>query len=372
MVNHGNLKVMQVIERDIIKSVERAKIDYILNLPCERIKLLISLLSESFDFLTLAREEEGIGISAGLFMAGRRPLMVIQSSGFGNCINALMSLTACYKLPLPILISWRGVYGEKIEAQKPLGKKLPRLLEAMGIDYLIFNGENFSDVENAIAESYEENKIKAILLRPDIWTQIPDASFSRPEIPRKKIEVEGGKARFTRYEILKGIREELEGKIIVSNIGYPSRELYNVLDQPTNFYMLGSMGLATGVSLGIALTGKEVIAIEGDGSILMNPSTLFTAVNSGADGLTVLAIDNAAYGSTGNQVTATLKADLHLLAISAGFKAFRTSDVEDIRQALRMTGTKFIHAIAKPGNAKVPLIPLKAEKIKERFMEAIG
>jgi len=275
-------------------------------------------------------------------------------------------------MPLPILISWRGVYGEAIEAQKPMGERLPRLLNALGIEYIVFDGKNVDEFENTVAGAYEEGKVKAILLRPDIWTPMPDISFPRPVVSEKNITVQGGGARYTRYEILEGIKNELAGEIIVSNIGYPSRELYDILDQSTNFYMLGSMGLASAIGLGLTLAGKEVVVIEGDGSILMNPSTLFTAINSGAGALTILAIDNAAYGSTGNQMTAAAKADLQLLAIAAGFdKTFRSSEPDEVAEFLKAKDTKFIHVLARPGNANVPTIPLKAVRIKERFMEAI-
>jgi sulfopyruvate decarboxylase subunit beta len=361
------------MEEEVLSALKNAGVDYVLSLPCEKIKRLIHLANQTFDSLTLSREEEGVGIAAGLYMGGRKALMIIQSSGFGNCINALMSLTFCYQMPLPLLISWRGIYGEAIEAQKPLGERLPALLDALGIEHTIFDGRNVDELENAVAGAYEEEEIKAILLRPDIWTSMPDLSFQRPDVPEKQVKLTGGEAKYTRYEILEGIRDELSGRIVVSNIGYPSRELYSILDQSTNFYMLGSMGLASAIGLGLSLAGRDVVVIEGDGGILMNPSTLFTAVNSGAEGLTILAIDNAAYGSTGNQMTAALKADLQLLAAAAGFKkTFRSSRPDEIAEYLKQKGSKFIHALAKPGNANVPTIPLKPVQIKERFMEAIG
>ncbi len=360
-----------MIEEEFVKTLKRSGINYVLTLPCERIKKLISLLPQHFETLTLSREEEGVGIAAGLYMGGKRPAMVIQSSGFGNCVNALMSLTKCYELPLPIIISWRGVYGEKIDAQKPLGQRLPKVLEALDVEYIVFDGKNFEDAENLINESFEENKIVALLLRPDIWSEHPDLTFERSVVKKRVVEVPEAKAKMTRYELLRLIKDELEGRIVVSNIGYPSRELYHILDQPTNFYMLGSMGLASSIALGVSLSGKEAISLDGDGSILMNPSTIFTAANSKAENLKIVAIDNSAYGSAGNQPTATLKADLLLLSISAGFeKTFRASGVE-IKDMMKEDGKVFIHFVAKPGNAKVPTIPLKPVEIKERFMEAI-
>ena len=82
----------------------------------------------------------------------------------------------------------------------------------------------------------------------------------------------------TRYEVIKLVAPYLEGRVVVSNFGWPSKELYAVKHQPSNFYMLGSMGMVTPIGLGIALTSsKDVVVIDGDGSLLMNPGTLATA-----------------------------------------------------------------------------------------------
>lgn len=360
-----------MIEDDVIKAIKKAGITHVLYLPCEKIKLLISKIQNNFDSIPLSREEEGVGISAGLYLAGKKPLMVVQSSGFGNMINALLSLTETYKIPLPILISWRGVYGEKIEAQKPMGMKIKGILEALGISFTVFNGENIEDLENTISMAYEESRITAVLLRPDIWNTTSDITFEPREFEWNEIKIKGGKGKYTRFEILNGLKEFLDGKIVVSNLGYPSRELYYIIDQPTNFYMLGSMGLATSIALGINIAGYEVISIDGDGSVLMNPSTIYTAGRVSEKGLKIIVIDNSAYGSTGNQLTATVKADLMLLGLSAGFKSFRAVEPEEVKSFASREDSVFIHTLAKPGNANVGTIPLSPVEIRDRFMEAL-
>ncbi len=360
-----------MIEDDVTDAIAKAKITHILFLPCERIRLLLKNLSERFHSIPLSREEEGVGISAGLYMAGKKPLMVIQSSGFGNMVNALMSLSRAYRFPLPMLVSWRGVHGEKISAQKPMGEKIRALLDVLEIPYIVFDGKNLSDLENMILRAYEEEKITAVLLRPDIWSSCPEFYFEPREYRTPEIMLKGGKAKFTRFEILRGIKDYLEGKIVVSNLGYPSRELYAVLDQPTNFYMLGSMGLATSIALGLNLAGKDVVSVDGDGSVLMNTSTIFTAGLVSERGLKIVVIDNSAYGSTGNQKSAAVRADLAFTGISAGLNTLRAFTPDEIGLALKAEKSSFIHVPAKPGNAKVGLIPHTAEEIKIRFMEAI-
>jgi sulfopyruvate decarboxylase subunit beta len=107
-----------------------------------------------------------------------------------------------------------------------------------------------------------------------------------------------------RAEILKAIIPVISNELVVSNIGLPSQELHMLDDQPTNFYMLGTMGLASSIGLGLALSQKEtVIAIDGDGSVLTNFGTLPTIANNVANNFILLIIDNGSYGSTGDQPT---------------------------------------------------------------------
>ena len=90
-----------------------------------RQKSLFRLLPESFETVELLREEDGVGVCAGAYLAGRKPAMFIQSSGLGNMLNALLSLSRTYELPLPVIASWRGVYQETIPAQVPFNAALP-------------------------------------------------------------------------------------------------------------------------------------------------------------------------------------------------------------------------------------------------------
>ena len=109
-----------------------------------------------------------------------------------------------------------------------------------------------------------------------------------------------------RSEILKEIAPILRDQLVVCNIGIPSQELHTIDDQPTNFYMPGTMGLASTIGLGLALMQPEpAIVIGGHGSILTNLGTLPTIGNNPAGSYILLIIDNGSYGSTGDQLTYT-------------------------------------------------------------------
>lgn len=176
-----------------------------------------------------------------------------------------------------------------------------------------------------------------------------------------------------RSEAIRSLVEYAEtDALIVANLGFPSRELYAIADRPGNFYMLGSMGLASSIGLGCALfTRKKVYVIDGDGSILMNAGALATVAHHGPDNLCLVIVDNAAYGSTGGQPTYTGgKTDLAAMARAAGNRhVVRVKTVSALRRALhRLRGVASV-IIAKTDaeNDEVPIIPLSPSEIKKRF-----
>jgi sulfopyruvate decarboxylase subunit beta len=161
-----------------------------------------------------------------------------------------------------------------------------------------------------------------------------------------------------------------QGSLLISNLGFPSRELHAIGDRPENFYMLGSMGLASSIGLGLSLAQrkKKVMVLDGDGSVLMNLGTLATIANYAPANYLLIILDNCCYGSTGLQPTCTSsKTDLADMAIAAGIeKVLKVDDAQGLKQALGQK-TATIVARVDPGNASVPVIELTPEFIIERF-----
>jgi sulfopyruvate decarboxylase subunit beta len=181
-----------------------------------------------------------------------------------------------------------------------------------------------------------------------------------------------------RYDAIKRIVDSLSNELIVCNIGAPSRELFNIKDRAENFYMLGSMGLASSIAFGLALSKpkKKVWCIDGDGSILMNLGSLSTIANNQPKNLTLIVIDNGVYGSTGNQQTYTSKkTNLETIAEGTGFESIIViNHEEEIKPILKNleTGCHFIKINTQPGNAHVENIPLEPEEIKKRFIDSVS
>jgi len=245
--------------------------------------------------------------------------------------------------------------------------------------YEIHTFEDLTLLDQAIQESFNKSLPVVVLISPQLWECAPQDVLAEPRYERAKypdlsLKSQVNKVKrplMTRYEAIEAAVPYLRGRTVVCNIGIPSKELYALCDQPGNFYMLGSMGLASSIGLGISLyNNSKIVVLDGDGSLLMNPNALCSISQQARDNLTVVALDNGTYGSTGDQQTASQLLDLELLA--RGFGIERTSKVYtamELLTALQLPkGPTFIHAVIKPGNANVPNLPYSAIQIKRRVM----
>lgn len=175
-----------------------------------------------------------------------------------------------------------------------------------------------------------------------------------------------------RYEAIYEIMEYIDDELVICNIGFPSRELYEISDRERNFYMIGSMGLASSIGLGLALAKpyEDVVVIDGDGSLLMNMGSLVTVFANNPSNLTWIVIDNGAYGSTGNQDTYAQVVDLVDIARGVGFKNSYYSDDINLKEFIKSDDASFIVYRTEPGNSDAAIIDLDPITLKERFMSS--
>ena len=375
-------------EEEVIAIMKKTGIDLAATLPCDRIKNLLPLVSENFPEIKLTREESGVGICAGIYLAGGKPMMLIQSTGLGNMINVLESLNVTCKIPLPILTSWRGVYKEGIEAQVPMGIHLPAILEGAGLAYTIIDeAENLPLLENVIKDAFENSRPHIALVSPKVWEASDCCAWKTqksPELPKKerickfRMTQKVLEPRMIRNDAISAVAAELDREITVTNLGVPCKGLYTARDRDLNFYMFGSMGLVSSIGLGLALrTDRQVVVFDGDGSLLMNPNALLEVGKEAPKNLIIVALDNGAYGSTGSQETCALRyIDLEILANACGIQNTHKVNTEEelvdvYKDSLNARQTSFIHVILKPGNTTAPNIPLSPEEATRRFKEAL-
>lgn len=156
-------------------------IDFFVSVPCSLLGEVIEILEGDTEvtYTPVTREEEGIGVLAGAYLAGRRPAIVMQNSGYGNIVNAVCSLVNYYSIPIVMLVSHRGSAGERIEAQVPMGDAVQGVMEASGVKCVpIAHPSDLDDVDEGIEWALAEEKSIAFLFPFSFWQ---DAETYVPE-----------------------------------------------------------------------------------------------------------------------------------------------------------------------------------------------
>ena len=165
--------------------------------------------------------------------------------------------------------------------------------------------------------------------------------------------------------------------LVVCN-GFPSREVFKLADRPTHFYMIGSMGVAPAIGLGVALAKpqKKVVVFDGDGNVLMGMGTLATVGALKPKNFIHVVFDNEVYGSTGNQPTISRLVRLDAVAKAAGYvNVERVLEREDLvyefKDMLKKDGPSFLLVKVTEQSEDADRVLLEPPEITRRFMKAI-
>jgi thiamine pyrophosphate-dependent acetolactate synthase large subunit-like protein len=167
-------------------------------------------------------------------------------------------------------------------------------------------------------------------------------------------------------------------ELVITANGAISRELYTAAPRNGNFYMLGSMGQASSIALGAALSrpDRRVIALDGDGNLIMNMGILATVAQLKPANFVHVVLDNGVYETTGSQPTAASVVDLAKTAKAAGYRSVATARTQgQVRRAARRMlsgrGPALLLVKTRPGHgAGLERIPLTAGQIAQRFRSA--
>ena len=382
--------------------------DFASGVPCSLIESLIATLETHprLPYVPAVREDVAVGIAAGAWLAGRRPLVLMQNSGLGTSMNALVSLSLMYRLPALLLVTWRGYAGKDAPEHLVMGEISPGLLDMMRIPHRVLSARSVADdVAWGRAESERLSQPVALLLPPGVLTHDAgrDAAAGEPTAGRGAAEGEPSgyedrglpsrpprsdlvpTPRISRFEALRAAVSALRAEPVVHANGYICRESFAVKDRLENFYMIGSMGMASAIGLGIALAipDRPAVVFDGDGNLLMSLGILPMIGGGPVMGrgrpanLVHLVFDNALYGSTGNQASPSRWVGLHHIARASGYqRATAVTGADEIRDAVRDAlaggGPTFILARVTGEEQPAPRIPYRPEEIRNRFRSCFG
>lgn len=366
--------------------------DFFTGVPCSMISSLIATLEAHprLPYVPAVREDVAVGLAAGAWLAGRRPMVLMQNSGLGTSLNALVSLSLMYRLPALLLVTWRGHGGTDAPEHLLMGEISPSLLEMIRIPHRVLSAKTLADdIAWGRTESERLSQPVALLLPPGIL-DLPSHTAATPAlatIPATRAALDDPipTPRISRFEALRAAVSALTSEPVVHANGYVCRESFAVKDRIENFYMIGSMGMASAIGLGVALAvpSRSTVVFDGDGNLLMSLGILPMIGGGPVMGrarpghLVHVVFDNALYGSTGGQASPSRTVGLHHIARAAGYeRATAVAGADELHAAVATAvaggGPSFILARVTGEEQPAPRIPYSPEEIRDRFRSYLG
>ncbi|MBV8590591.1 MAG: phosphonopyruvate decarboxylase [Acetobacteraceae bacterium] len=391
--------------------------DFYTGVPCSFLTPLINyVVSGGTDtYVAAASEGEAVALAAGAWLGGRQSVVMCQNSGLGNTVNPLTSLNAPFRIPSLLIVTWRGQPGLHDEPQHELmGRITHELLATMEIAHAAFptDADRIDAVLDEAASAAEQGRCYALVMqrgsvretglehddfRSRARFRLSDdrdpnslanwepefASSDRALAPGAVRALPPGQVRdFTECAALPSRMQLLERLLgaappeaaIIATTGKCGRELFTIADREQHLYQVGSMGCASGMGLGVALTTSQpVIVLDGDGAALMKLGTLATIGAYQPGRLLHVIMDNGSYDSTGGQPTSSHCVDFAGMARCCGYSlVFRANSAEGFQRAVALAlagrGPALIHARMRPGSmAKLGRPTVKPPEVARRF-----
>jgi phosphonopyruvate decarboxylase len=282
-----------------------------------------------------ANEGNAIALAMGHQMAtGKTPVVYMQNSGLGNAVNPLTSLAAAevYRVPMILVIGWRGEPGVKDEPQHvKQGAITPAQLDLLDVPYRVIEANsNLQGLLDDLFATLAHTKAPvALLVRKDAFSDYKSrrpASTSHP---------------LTREQALRAILSLASPKdLVVSTTGKTSREVFELRaargEPQHDFLTVGGMGHTSSIALGVALgrPDRRVVCLDGDGSVLMHLGALPIIGSLRPRNLFHVLLNNAAHESVGGQPTVAGDIDFSAISHSVGYRAYRAAnDLESLQRS---------------------------------------
>lgn len=322
-----------------------------------------------------ANEGNAVAMCAGYYLStGKLGCVYMQNSGEGNAVNPLLSLVDedVYKIPMLLIIGWRGEPGKHDEPQHvKQGKVTLSLLETMGIAYEVLTDDYQSQLAKAIKYMKENEKPFALVIQKGL--------FSKYEIEKEKSSYV-----LTREDALKEIIASLkDDDIIVSTTGKTSREIFEIREangqgHSNDFLTVGSMGHTASIAYGLSIgTKNNVWCIDGDGSFIMHMGSLGVIGSNIPNNFKYILNDNNAHESVGGQPTCSKHLDVPAILKACGFKHIVIAETkEQIKEGMKVLNNECGAAMVlhtKQGSREDLGRPTKTpQENKKALMEKLG
>lgn len=374
--------------REFVDPAKRLGFDFWAGVPCSFLTPFINYTigDPGLTYISSANEGDAVAAASGAALGGHRAVAMMQNSGLGNAVSPLTSLNHVFRIPILIIVTLRGEPGKVDEPQHGLmGQITAELLDTMRIAWDWFP-ERQQDVDKslqkAIAHMDSSGRPYVLIMKKGMVAPYPLKQANGPHRPGHAGEYSTGKAEMSppsRHEVLKELvaASDESDTVLIASTGFNGRELYAIEDRPNQLYMVGSMGCAASLGLGLSLVraDKKIVVIDGDGALLMRMGNLATAGAYGGDNYYHILLDNHVHESTGGQATVSSAIDFQAMAIACGYKsvACGPADRQQLTRFLQAAAPAFISIETGRGVPEgLPRPAVKPAFVARRLMQHLG
>lgn len=350
-----------------IQSARRRGIGLYSGVPCSYLKPFINSVidSEELHYVGAANEGDAVAIAAGAELGGLPGVAMFQNSGFGNAVNPLTSLTHVFRIPLLLIVTLRGEPGGPADEPQhvQMGEITTGLLELMSIPWEFFP-ESVDKIEPCLSRAFahmeQERRPYAFVMRKGSVAKSDLETQTDIRETATNGQTAAAKPEVLRADMLSAVQAVAgEEDVLVATTGYTGRELYAAGDRPNQIYMVGSMGCAVSVGLGLAIAqpSRRIVVLDGDGAALMRMGALATIGYERPANLLHIVLDNGLHESTGGQATVSRSIDFCGIAAACGYSSVASVSLpSELAVIVEQPTTQltFVHAPILPG---IPTLP---------------
>lgn len=337
-------------------------------------------------YISSANEGDAVATATGAALAGKRTVAMMQNSGLGNAVSPLSSLNWVFRIPILLIITLRGEPGLQDEPQHELmGQITGRILDELQIPWDWFPRQA-EDVEGALMVANWQMERSGlpyalIMRKGSVEPAVLNSRWSPRSAPAASAQSDfcSNDAEMTRQQALRLVVEgtPVDESIVIGTTGFTGRELFAIEDRSNQLYMVGSMGCASSLGLGLslALPGKRVLVADGDGAVLMRMGNLATIGAYGGENFRHLILDNGVHDSTGGQSTVSRGVSFAAIARACGYgeaaEALTSAQLQAFLQG--RSGPSLLQLKTKPGVPdELPRPDVSPRDVKQRLMHHLG
>lgn len=352
-----------LVAQGFVEAARAAGIGLWTGVPCSYLQPFINYVigDPGLVYVPASNEGDAVAVAAGYQLGGGLAVAMLQNSGLGNAVNPLTSLTHTHRIPLLLIVTLRGEPGGPADEPQHelMGAITTRMLELMEIpwEYFPVEAEQVGPcLQRATQWMREQARPYCLVMRKGsvapcaapapAAAQLPEQLGAADELPAQP--------SLSRRQALQQLQAGLApDHVVLATTGYTGRELYALDDRAQQLYLVGAMGCASSVGLGLALARPElrVTVLDGDGALLMRLGALAAIGHMAPPNLLHILLDNGLHESTGGQSTVSQSLHLAAIARACGYAEGRVLG----------TGEELAELLARPAGrtcfVRVPIAP---------------